>query len=298
MPHGRTAVLVVISTLLLSGCAGAMRQAPSERAQQAPSAEIRQEAALALETKRAPRARQLYQAILAASPDDAEAHVGLGEALLLLRDYEAALEHSLKTVALAGDRPDLQARALHTAGLSLLLTDRAKEAEEKLEAAVAAEPASWRAWNALARARDARRAWDDAAAGYQRALALAPDEAAVLNNYGLSRLSAGDLDEAAGLFSRALQASPDLAPAETNLRLALALQGQYDQSLAGVAAEDRPAALNNAGYAALLRGDYAKSRMLLLQAIELSPSFYAPAWSNLQFLGSVESRRAAREVAQ
>ena len=77
----------------------------------------------------------------------------------------------------------------------------------------------------------------------------------------------------------------------------LALQGQYDDALAGVPSEALPDALNNAGYAALLRGDYARSRILLLQAIELSPSFHQPAWSNLQFLGSVESRRPKAEPA-
>ncbi|MGH2831036.1 MAG: hypothetical protein ACRDJM_11185, partial [Actinomycetota bacterium] len=50
---------------------------------------------------------------------------------------------------------------------------------------------------------------------------VAPAEGAVLNNFGLSKLSAGDLDGAAALFVRALEASPDLAAAETNLRLAL-----------------------------------------------------------------------------
>jgi Flp pilus assembly protein TadD len=297
MPECRPAVLGILSALLLSGCAGSMQESAPDLTLQASTEDVRQEAALALETQRAGRARQLYQAILAESPDDVEANTGMAEALLLLGQYEAGLDHGLKAVELARDRADLQARALHAAGLCLLLTDRAGEAEEKLERAVAADPASWRTWNALGRARDAHRAWGDAATAYRRALALAPNEAAVLNNYGLSLLSAGDPDQAALLFGRALEASPDLAPAETNLRLALALQGRYEQALAGVAAEDQPAALNNAGYAALLRGDYDKARALLLQAIELSPSFYQPAWSNLQFLGSVESRRMAGEIA-
>jgi Flp pilus assembly protein TadD len=93
----------------------------------------------------------------------------------------------------------------------------------------------------------------------------------------------------------ALEVSPDLATAETNLRLSLALRGQYAEAVAGVDAENLPDALNNAGYAALLRGDYAKARMLFLQAIDASPSFHEPSWSNLRFLSSVEQRQAAAE---
>jgi len=271
--------------------------APAARAAAGQSVEqLREQAAAALETRRAARAKQLFESILAQAPDDAEALMGLGEAEVLLGDYGPGLEHSRKASERAGEHAEIRARALHNSGLALLLTDREEEAESALEAAVASDPRSWRAWNALGRARDSRRDWEQARAAYERALVLAPHEGAVLNNFGLSKLSAGDPEGAAALFVRALEASPDLAAAETNLRLTLALRGQYDEALAGVAAEDLPEALNNAGYAALLRGDYAKSRILLLQAIDASPSFYEPAWSNLRFLSSVEKRQAIAEA--
>jgi Flp pilus assembly protein TadD len=252
---------------------------------------------MALETGRATHARQLYASVLETAPDDPEALTGLGEAEVLLREYEAALEHSRKAAELAGERADLEARAHHNAGVALLLTGRAEQAEPELEAAVALDPQSWRAWSALGRARDARRAWTEAGIAYERALTLVPNEAAVLNNFGMSKLSAGDYEGAAALFVRALEASPDLTTAETNLRLALALGGRYEEALAGVDARDRPDVLNNAGYAALLRGDYAQARTLFLQAIDASPDFYEPAWSNLQFLGSLEERQASAPAA-
>ena len=114
----------------------------------------------------------------------------------------------------------------------------------------------------------------------------------MLNNLGMSRLSAGDYEGAAALFVRALEASPDLAAAETNLRLALALDGRYEEAVAGVGPAGLPDALNNAGYAALLRGDYANARRLFLRAIDASPGFYEPARSNLRFLDSLEKRQA------
>lgn len=290
----RTVALIGLASLLLSGCATSTRQAaPAPEVAAGDSVEqLRAQALSALETRRAARAKQLFESILARAPDDPEALMGLGEAELLLGDFGAALDYSGRAAERAGERAELKARALHNRGTALLLTDRAEEAERTLEAAVDNDPRSWRAWNALGRARDARKDWEKARSAYERALALAPAKGAVLNNFGLSKLSAGDLDGATALFVRALEASPDLAAAETNLRLTLALRGRYDEALAGVDAERMPDALNNAGYAALLRGDYAQARVLFLRAIDASPSFYEPSWSNLRFLSSVEQRQA------
>ena len=290
---GRCAVAAtVLAALALSGCAtGTPEPTPIAASAAADSSDqLRERAAVALETGRAAQAKQLYRSILATAPDDPDALAGLGEAEVLLSEYGTALEHSRQAAARAGERADLEARALHNAGIALLLTDRTAEAEQTLETAVERDPTSWRAWNALGRARDARQAWQQARVAYERALALAPDQGAVLNNFGMSKLSAGDPDGAAALFVRALEASPDLAAAETNLRLALALGGRYEEAVAGVDAADLPDVLNNAGYAALLRGDYAKARTLFLQAIDASPGFYEPARSNLRFLDSVERR--------
>jgi Flp pilus assembly protein TadD len=284
---------LVVATIALSGCATGASEAPPAPVEA--STQLRERASMALETGRAAQAKQLYESILAAAPDDPEALTGLGEAEVLLRKYGDALAHSRKAAELSGERPDLEARARRNAGVALLLTDRSEEAKRELEAAVALDPTSWRAWSVLGRAHDAHGAWEEARVAHEKALALAPHEGAVLNNFGMSRLSAGDQDEAAALFVRALEASPDLAAAETNLRLALALDGRYDDALAGVDAAELPDALNNAGYAALLRGDYAQARSLFLRAIDASPDFYEPASSNLRFLDALEQRQPASQ---
>jgi Flp pilus assembly protein TadD len=289
----RALAAVVVAAIALSGCATGVSEAPPTPVEA--STQLRERASMALETGRAAQAKQLYESILAAAPDDPEALTGLGEAEVLLREYGPALVHSRKAAEVSGERPDLEARARHNAGVALLLTARSQEAKRELEAAVALDPASWRTWSALGRAHDAHGAWEEARVAHEKALALAPHEGAVLNNFGMSRLSAGDQDEAAALFVRALEASPDLAAAETNLRLALALDGRYDEALAGIDAAEMPDALNNAGYAALLRGDYAQARSLFLRAIDASPNFYEPASSNLRFLSTLEQRQSAAQ---
>jgi Flp pilus assembly protein TadD len=295
---GRWAVAsAVLAVAIVSGCATSTHQSTPATAASESLDQLRERAEVALETRRAAQAKQLYGSILAQAPDDPEALTGLGEAEVLLGDYPAALDHGRKAVESAGARADLAARAHHVTGVALLFTGRPEAAERELETAVELDPTSWRAWNALGRTRDARGAWEEARIAYERALELVPDRGAVLNNFGMSKLSAGDHDGAAALFVRALEASPDLAVAETNLRLALALGGRYQEALAGVEAEELPDALNNAGYAALLRGDYAQARALLLQAIDASPGFYEPARSNLRFLDSLEKRHSPEEVA-
>jgi Flp pilus assembly protein TadD len=291
--NGRQAIVAaLLAALVLAGCATGRREPTATAASATSEDQLRERAALALETGRAAQAKQLYGSILAAAPDDPEALAGLSEAEVLLGDYGAGLEHGRKAASLAAERADVKARALRNAGVALLLTGRAAEAEQALETAVELDPTSWRGWNALGRARDARQAWEEARAAYERALALTTDQGPVLNNLGMSRLSAKDYDGAAALFVRALEVSPDLAAAETNLRLALALAGRYEETVAGVDAAALPDALNNAGYAALLRGDYANARILLLRAIDASPDFYEPARSNLRFLDSLEKRQA------
>jgi ATP/maltotriose-dependent transcriptional regulator MalT len=95
-------------------------------------------------------------------------------------------------------------------------------------------------------------------------------------------MSQSRLDEAILDFVAALQKKPDLASARNNLRLAMAMKGEYDRAINGAAATDRAAVLNNAGYAAMLRGDYTKAKDLLTQAMKAKGEYYAIAAANLE----------------
>jgi Flp pilus assembly protein TadD len=106
----------------------------------------------------------------------------------------------------------------------------------------------------------------------------------------------GRLAEASTDFVTALEKRPDLAAARGNLRLVLALQGDYGRASArGAGADDSAALLNNAGFAALLRGDYEKAMALLDQAGQARGAFYPLASENRKLAVSLETQ-AQREV--
>jgi Tfp pilus assembly protein PilF len=116
--------------------------------------------------------------------------------------------------------------------------------------------------------------------------------AIVLNNRGFSRLSQGKLDDAAADLVAALQKKPDFVSARNNLRLTIAMKGDYDRAVTGTTQADKAATLNNAGYAAMLRGDYAQAKDLFDRAMKAKGEYYAVAAANLQIALGLEADHA------
>jgi Flp pilus assembly protein TadD len=202
-------------------------------------------------------------------------------------DSLAAFKEAEKT-------PAAQARALQDEGVALSLLGRSDEALKTLQQAVAMDASAWRAWNALGGEYDARSRWTDAEGAYQHALAASGGAAIVLNNRGYSRLLQHRRDEAVADLVAALHKKPDLAEARTNLRLALAMGGEYERAIAGGAPGDQAALLNNAGFAAAMRGDFANAQTLLDRAIKAKGEYYAKASENLRIVQALaaETKKA------
>lgn len=224
--------------------------------------------------------------------------VAAGDPQLSLLTGELALrrgmnEAAVKEFAKAEASPATSAAALEGRGIALARLNRTDEAVVVLKQAVAQDPAAWRAWNALGAAHDARREWADAEAAYERALTPSVQGAIVLNNRGYSRLLQRRLPEATADFVAALARRPDFTEARTNLRLAMALEGQYDRSIAGVSGAERATQLNNVGFAAAMRGDYGKAQEYLQQALEARGEYYDRAAENLKIVQSLDSSAGA-----
>lgn len=229
--------------------------------------------------------RLLDEQMLAGVKDPRLSLLG-GDLNLARKRYDAALN----SYKLAEAGPATHARSLQGQGLALSLLGRSNEAVAVLQRAVAADANAWRAWNALGAEYDARGRWADADAAYQHAFTASDGAALVLNNRGYSRLLQRRRDEAVSDFVAALQKKPDLAEARTNLRLALAMGGDYERAIAGASSGDQAALLNNAGFAAGMRGDYAKAEELLGRAVTARGEYYARASENLKIVRALASR--------
>ena len=197
---------------------------------------------------------------------------------------------ALTDYRMAEQNPKTHAQALEGAGIALAMLGRSDEALATLLKAVTETPDAWRAWNALGSEYDARNDWPKAEDAYQHAIAASGGAAIALNNRGYSRLLQHRRDEAVNDLVAALRKKPDLAEARTNLRLALALGGDYERAVAGAAPADQAALLNNAGFAAAMRGDYAGAEDLLNRAIKLKGEFYDRAAENLKVVQALAAQ--------
>lgn len=227
-----------------------------------------------------PEARDHYLAAVRISSGDPRAVLGLAESHLALGQTGEAVRLLGQIKATPGD-VDL-ARLDQARGIAALRMKRPEEATRFLERAVATDPGLWRSWIALGRMHlDAGRK-TDAAAAFLMAEQAAPDTASAHNDLGMAYLRLEHSDSALSHLQRALQIRPDHRVAQANLRIVKATKGDFRGAMAGVEPADRPDALNNAGYVALLKGNYELADKYLRRAIELSPTHHEIAVANLE----------------
>lgn len=229
-------------------------------------------------------ASRLLDTAYANGAQDPRLRLRSGELQLLRGRFEDAVQSFTAAEAMASQK----AQAQQGKGVALASLGRSDEALVALDAAVKADPSLWRAWNALAVERDRRKEWAASETAYAEALKSQAADATVWNNRGYSRLLQGRYEAASGDFIKALEKDPGLSVARTNLRLSLALRGDYKRAIAGSGAEDRGSVLNNAGFAAVLRGDFDQAETLFQQAIEARGSSYGRAIENLAMVKALK----------
>lgn len=234
------------------------------------------------------RAVASLRSILRAEPTNDDAQVNLGEVYLRLSQPSEAMSQFTAALTSSAHAPV----AKQGVGLAFLKLGDRDSARKYLGEAVAADPTLWRAHLGLGQIADHARDWTAAEAAYRAALALKP-RAAAHNNLGLSYARQRRYDEAIAQFQASLALKQDPV-VRTNLRFAHAMKGDYLSALAGVAKENLPDALNNVGYAAMLRGDYDAAEAYFTRAIESSASHHRIAADNLQLLKDLRHMKIAK----
>lgn len=232
------------------------------------------------------QALNVYEVILAQGYDEPDVHFGLAETALKLGDKDKAFEQ----YSLLIDDPDYKARALQGLGLLELQRGNVDVALESLELAVKNDETLWRAWNGLGQTHDFKGNWKHANISYKKALLHTSDEAVIHNNIGVSYMAQDRFKEAENEFVSAIKYDPKLEAAAVNYKLALAMQNKYEEATIESDEHERAKALNNAGYAAMLKGDYKTAEKMFVKAIEVNPSFYKAAYANLQVLQNLKSK--------
>lgn len=167
-----------------------------------------------------------YRNVLSRDPKNARAAVGLMQSLRALGALDQARDVAAVALAANPDNPAVLAEV----GKVRLARGDLQDAVTLLERAAALEPKDWKVRSALGVAYDRLGDPTKAEDSYKAALRIAPDNAAVLNNYALSRAMAHDLPGARALLQRAVAGVGSDVRVRQNLALIYALSGDMTQA--------------------------------------------------------------------
>jgi len=211
------------------------------------------------------QAEASFKQVIAAKPDNPEAHYNLGTLYLRRNDFAGARQY--------------------------------------LERALKLRPQYPEAWNNLGMLDAQQGHPDQAVRNFQQSLLLRPDYAIALANLGNLYRREGNFAEAEKLLSRALELEPDNPEANYNLGMLYARQEQVDYAAkylerAATLRPDYPDALNNLGILLIRKQDYSRAEERFKTCIAVAPNF-DQAYLNLARLYVIlNDKEKAREILQ
>lgn len=129
--------------------------------------------------------------------------------------------------------------------------------------------------------------WGVADAAYARAETLTTNPAGVLNNWGVSLMSRGDLPRAEKTFERSLSFNSRLFSAKNNLAITRGLQGNYQLPVVPMTEKEKAIIMNNLGVIALRKDQKRIAKGLFAAAVETHPQHYGAAADRLASLEAV-----------
>ncbi|MEX5729640.1 Flp pilus assembly protein TadD [Rhodovulum iodosum] len=124
---------------------------------------------------------------------------------------------------------------------------------------------------------DANKEWKRADSFYETAVGLTTRPAAVMNNWGYSKLTRRDFSGAERLFTEAITYDRDLFTAKNNLVLSRGAQRNYQMPILEVSQIERAQLYHTLALAAIKNGDVAIGKGLLEEAVDTHPQHFEEA---------------------
>lgn len=156
-----------------------------------------------------------YAALAGKLPSNLDGEIRRVQLLRASGDFAGATRAVSQLMLAAPDDP----RVVGEYGKVLAQQGRTDDALAFLDRAIELQPDNWTFYSALGVAYDQNGDRAKAADAYKHALALKPDEPAVLNNYAVSRMLAGDLDTADRFLRQAAAHGGDYPKIANNLEM-------------------------------------------------------------------------------
>lgn len=147
-------------------------------------------------------------------------------------------------------------------------------------------PASYRLNMLRAMAADQKADWAGADRYYEAARRLTPRPARALNNWGVSKMSRGDLKGAETAFHEAVTYDTKLFSAKNNLVIARGLQGKFTLPVIPMTEEEKAQLLHNLALIALRQNKDEIGRGLLAEAVATHPRHFEAAVTKLEALNA------------
>ncbi|WP_332661200.1 tetratricopeptide repeat protein [Brevundimonas sp.] len=225
-----TASLAIL--VLLSGAAGTASAQAQAQAQGRPQAAATPRQPASAEVRAAyERSDALSRSVFWTDqadidPRDPVAGVKAAAALRDLGRYDQAAETAQGVLVIQPNNVD----AMLEVGRAHIARGQAFYGVAALEQARNARPNDWQAWSLLGTAYEQVRRPADARAAWAQALALSPDNPAVLTNMAISAMTQGDSVAAEPLLRRAAAQPGASLKVRLNLAMVLGLSGKIDEA--------------------------------------------------------------------
>jgi len=159
-------------------------------------------------------------------PRDPVAGVKAAAALREMGQYDQAAETAQAVLVVQPGNVD----AMLEVGRAHIARGQAFYGVAVLEQARNANPGDWQAWSLLGTAYEQVRRPDDARAAWAQALAVSPENPAVLTNMAMSAMTRGDAGTAEPLLRRAAAQPGASLKVRLNLAMVLGLTGKIDEA--------------------------------------------------------------------